>query len=156
LRGALLNGGLALVWALLLGEVSLRSLAVGYVIGFALLAFFRVGEPDRGYVARLTAVVSFAGYFLQQLVAANVQVAIFSLRRHPPLHPMIVAVPLRLQQDGSITLLAASITLLPGTVAMGFSDDRRYLYAHAIGYRDTESARRSILEIESRLLRFLD
>ena len=43
--------------------------------------------------------------------------------------------------------------MLPGTVALGFSPDRRVLYVHALGMRDSRAARESVLEVERRLLR---
>ena len=41
MRSAGFNLLLALVWALFLGEVSLRSLTLGFLIGFVILALFR-------------------------------------------------------------------------------------------------------------------
>ena len=67
---------------------------------------------------------------------------------------MIVAVPLRVQGDGALTLLAATLTLMPGTVVMGFSADRRTLYAHAIGTPSAQAARAAIVRVEDRLLPF--
>ena len=155
MRGLALNLLLAVVWALFAGEVSLRELAVGFGLGFAILAVFPRALATGEYVRRVVAGLGFVGFFLRELTVANMQVALFALRRHPPLHPMIVAVPLRLQGEGALTLLAATIGLMPGTVALGFSPDRRVLYAHAIGTPNARAARESILRVEDRLLRVL-
>lgn len=155
MRGLAINLVLAFAWALFLGEVNLRNLGAGFLIGFLVLALFgRVLDEDR-YVRRGVAALGFVGYFVRELLVANVQVALFALRPKPPLVPVIVAVPLRLRSEGAITFLAATITLLPGTVAMGVSPDRRLLYAHAIGLGNLQAARRSIQGVEDRLLRFL-
>ena len=155
MRGLLLNLVLALAWALFLGDVTLRNIVVGYVLAFFVIALTRGVLNDDRYVQRTMAILGFALYFLRELLVANVQVALFALRPTPLLKPVIVSVPLRLTHDSSITFLAAAITLLPGTVAMGVSADRRFLYAHAIGLNDLDAARKSIQNIEDRLLRFL-
>lgn len=155
MRGFVLNLLLAAVWALFAGEVSIRELVIGFALGFAILAVFPRALATHEYVRRVAAGLSFLGFFLRELTAANVHVALLALRRRPQLHPMIVAVPLRLRGDGALTFLAATIGLMPGTVVLGFSPDRRTLYAHAIGTADADQARASVLEVESRLLRVL-
>ncbi|WP_034387044.1 Na+/H+ antiporter subunit E [Deinococcus sp. YIM 77859] len=155
MKGFTLNLLLAAVWALFAGEVSTRELAAGFVLGFGILALFPQALGTRGYVRRTLAALGFTLFFLRELTLANVQVALFALQRRPRLNPMIVAVPLRVSGDHAQTLLAAAITLMPGTVALGFSADRRLLYAHAIGAESAQAARASILKVEAHLLRCL-
>ena len=59
----------------------------------------------------------------------------------------------RSERRRTMTLLAAVITLMPGTVALGFSPDRRILYAHAIGTPSARAAHASIVRVEDHLLR---
>lgn len=155
MSGLTLNLLLAVVWMLLAGEVSTRELVIGFLLGFGILALFPRALSSGGYVRRTLAALGFLGFFLRELTLANVQVALFALQRRPRLNPLIVAVPLRVQGDTAQTLLAASITLMPGTVALGFSADRRVMYAHAIGTASAQAARDSILKVEDRLLRVL-
>lgn len=155
MRGLTLNFLLAGVWALFAGAVNLQELSVGFLLGFAILTVFPRALATHEYVRRVLAGLGFVGFFLRELTAANVQVAVFALRPHPPLNPMIVAVPLRLRGEGALTFLAATIGLMPGTVVLGLSSDRRVLYAHAIGTPDARTARESILRVEDRLLRVL-
>lgn len=152
MRGFALNFLLALVWALFAGEVSTREIVVGFLLGFAILAVFPRALGTQGYVRRVLVGLGFLGFFLRELIVANVQMALFALRPRPPLHPMIVAVPVRVQGDTAQTLLVATLTLMPGTVVMGLSADRRTLYAHAIGMPSAEAARAAIARVEDRLL----
>ncbi len=152
MRGLALNILLALVWTLFVGEFSLRELAAGFLLGFLILSVFPLSLGTGGYVRRTLAAVHFAGFFARELTVANVQVALFALRRHPPLHPMIVAYPLRLRGDSAQTLLAATITLMPGSVAMGFNPERTVLYAHTIGLNSARAARASVRKVEDALL----
>jgi multicomponent Na+:H+ antiporter subunit E len=153
--GAFLNFVLALLWSLLLGEITLFNLVVGYLLGFVILGLFGRVLDGGSYVKTVAAVLFFLGFFLRELIIANVQVALWALSPRPPLYPAIVAVPLRLQQDSSITLLAITITLLPGTVAMGVSPDKQFLYAHSIGLQDLDAAKQAIQKVEDKLLRFM-
>lgn len=157
MRSLPLNVLLAVVWALLAGEVSARQLLVGFALGFGVLALFPRALGSGDYLRRSGAWLGFLVFFVHELTVANVQVALLALRpRHRlevRLNPMIVGVPLRVSGDGPITLLAALITLMPGTVALGFSADRRTLYAHAIGTASAQAARDSVLRVEHHLLR---
>lgn len=155
MRGAFLNLALAFVWCLLIGEITLFNIIIGLLLGFALLALFGRAIEGFSYTKRVLAMLRFLGFFLRELVVANVQVALWALSPRPPLYPAVVAVPLRLQHDSSIAMLAITITLLPGTVAMGVSEDKRFLYAHSIGLRDLEAAKEAIQKVEDRLLRFI-
>lgn len=155
MRGLALNIMLAVVWALFSGEVSTRELAVGFLLGFALQLVFPDALGTRSYVARSLGLLRFLGFFLRELTVANVQVALFALQSHPPLNPMVVAVPIRLRSDSAQTLLTAVITLMPGSVVLGFSPDRRELYLHIVGTRNTREARESIWRVEAQLLNFL-
>nr|WP_280527628.1 Na+/H+ antiporter subunit E [Deinococcus humi] len=143
---------MAIVWTLFVGEFSLRELVIGMLLGFAILSVFPLSLGTGGYVRRTLAAVRFALFFARELTAANVQVALWALRPHPPLHPMIIAYPLRLSGDNAQTVLAATITLMPGSVAMGFNPERNVLYAHVIGARSPRAARESLEKVENALL----
>jgi len=152
-NGFTLNVLLAVGWALLSGEVSARQLLIGFALGFAVLALFPRAPGTAGYLRRSAAWLVFLGFFLRELTVANVQVALLAVQTRPRLNPLIIAVPLRVRGDGPMTLLAVVITLMPGTVALGFSPDRRTLYAHAIGTPSAEAARDSVRRVENHLLR---
>lgn len=155
MRGLALNLLIAAVWALFSGEVSSRELLVGFLIGFAIVHLFPTALGTANYVRRTRGILAFLGFFARELTLANVQVALLALKARPSLNPMIVAVPLSLRSEFGQTLLAAAITLMPGTVAMGLSADRRVMYAHAVGLPSADAARESILKVERELLRFL-
>ena len=154
-NGLALNLILALVWALFLGEVSLRSLGVGFGLGFAVMTLFHRALGSRAYVRSVGGALRLVIYFVVELVRANVQMARLALRPHPPLNQMIVAVPLQLRGEGPLTLLAALTGLMPGTVTLGFSPGHDHMYVHAAGLESREAVRRSVQEIEARLQRLL-
>jgi multicomponent Na+:H+ antiporter subunit E len=72
--------------------------------------------------------------------------------------PGVVAIPLDARTDAEITMLANLITLTPGSVSLDLSDDKRFLYVHAmyIDGGDVEAYRRSVKEgLERRVLELL-
>lgn len=153
MRGAGFNLLLGLVWALFLGEVSLRTLTLGWIIGFLILALFRRSLGVTAYIRGVGATAGLTLSFLAELVRANVHMALMSLHPRPRLNPMIVEVPVRLQGDLPLTLLASLTGLLPGTVALAFSPDRGSLYVHALGMDNAQAARQSVRQMERHLLR---
>ena len=155
MTGLLLNLLLAVVWALFSGEFSIRELVVGFLLGFGLLSVFPSALGSGPYVRGSMGLLAFIWFFIRELTMANVQVALLALRPHPRLNAMIFAVPVRLRTDLGQTLLTAMVTLMPGSVVLGFSPDRRTMYVHAVGLHDTRAARQSVIRVEDALLRFL-
>ncbi|MPY67103.1 Na+/H+ antiporter subunit E [Deinococcus sp. SDU3-2] len=153
MRGAGFNLLLGLVWALFLGEVSLRSLTLGWLIGFLILALFRRALGATPYIRTVTGTATLILFFSAELVRANVHMALMALQPRPRLNPMIVEVPLRLTGDLPLTLLASLTGLLPGTVALAFSPDRASIYVHALGMDSAHAARQSVRQMERHLLR---
>lgn len=144
---------LALVWLGLSGDLSVGNLALALALGATALALARPLGHEGFARVRPLRLLAFAAYFLGQLLLANVRVARAVLAPLGSLKPAIVAVPLRLDRDVEITLLASLITLTPGTLSLEVSADRRTLYVHALGVDDPATLRREIREgFERRIL----
>jgi len=147
---------LALVWALAGGRVSLSSLTVGFVLGYLVLWLAQPVMPPSRYFSRLPGAIRFAGYFLWQLLLSNLRVAYDVVTPHLYMRPGIVAIPLDAKTDQEITLLANLITLTPGTLSLDVSEDRKFLYVHAMFVDDVESFRKEIKDgFERRLLELM-
>ena len=116
---------LALAWAALQAELTLANLLAGYVIGYlVLLMLVKVGVfEDSRYVGKVSMAVSFAGFFLWELVHANLRLARDVAAPRLSMRPGIIAVPLDATGDGEILLLAALINLTPGSVALDVTPD---------------------------------
>lgn len=70
--------------------------------------------------------------FLKELIIANIDVIKIVLSPKLTNQPGIIAVPTKLKTNTEISLLAALITLTPGTLSMDFSKDSRIIYVHAL------------------------
>jgi multicomponent Na+:H+ antiporter subunit E len=137
---------LALAWAALQGEFSLRTLLTGQVLGyFILVALVRGGVLRASpYIGRVHRVVGLAAYFFWELLRANLRLALDIATPQYHMKPGIIALPLDATQDSEILLLSMLINTTPGSVALDVSPDRKTLYVHVM-YMDTpDSAREEI------------
>ncbi|QRR34415.1 Na+/H+ antiporter subunit E [Hydrogenophaga sp. YM1] len=77
-----------------------------------------------------------AGLFARELTLSVHDVLRAVLRPSRVQRSGIVAVPLSLQGDTAIALLANLVTLTPGTTSLHLSEDRGVLYVHAMNLSD--------------------
>jgi multicomponent Na+:H+ antiporter subunit E len=138
---------LALAWAALQGDITLANLLVGYAVGYVILALLaKGGVMPRTFASRTAHAVGLTGFFVRELLLANVRVAIDVLRPRIAIRPAVVAIPLDVTSDGEILLLSMLINITPGSVTIDLSHDRRTLYVHVMHMASAEASRREIKE----------
>lgn len=140
----LLHVLLALAWAALNGQLTPETLAGGFVLGYIILYLSRRALGSHRYVTKVPQVLRFLGYFVVELFKSNIRVAYEVITPHFNMRPAIIAVPLDIQSDIEITLLANLITLTPGTLSLDVSSDKRVLYVHSMYVTDIEAFRDEI------------
>jgi multicomponent Na+:H+ antiporter subunit E len=151
----LANVLLAVAWAALQGDVSLRTLVTGLVLGYLVLAgLIRGGVlTESPYIGRVHRVIGLIGYFLWELMLANVRLALDVATPSFHMKPGIIAVPLDATTDGQILLLSMLINTTPGSVALDVSPDRKTLYVHVMYMTSPDAARDDIKQgFERRVL----
>ena len=79
-------------------------------------------------------------FFIWELLISVVRLTHDILTPTHHMRPAILAVPLDLKGDLPITLLAALVTLTPGTLSMEIAADRGTLFVHAMYVRDPAQA----------------
>lgn len=147
---------LALLWTALSGDFTAGTFVTGFVIGYVVLLLSQRALRHDGYLVRVRRVAGFAGFFLKELVIANLKLAAHVLAPSEGARPGIIGFRLEARSDLEITLLANFITLTPGSLSLALSPDRRTLYVHAMFTRDLERLRRDLREgFERRLLEIL-
>ena len=153
----LYNVLLALIWAFLNGEVSVRSLGAGFLLGYLILAvLYRASAQRTAYFNKTRQFLVFVWCFVFELLTATFKVAYDVLTPTHYMRPGIVGIPLDAKSDIEITLLANLISLTPGTLSLDVSEDRSTLYIHAMYAEDPDEIRREIKEgVERRLLNLL-
>jgi multicomponent Na+:H+ antiporter subunit E len=136
-----LAGVLALMWAAITGQFTLENLLLGLAIGILALVLLR-GQVARPRALRqLRRGFMLFAVFLREMVLSAVRVALVVIdpKMKEKLRPAFVAVPLDLETDGQITLLANMVTLTPGTLSVDVSEDRSVLIVHVLTLKDRET-----------------
>jgi multicomponent Na+:H+ antiporter subunit E len=145
---------LAIVWALATGQVSVPNILIGFVLGYVVLLLAQQPGERHPYFGRFVRVIRFSFFYLGQLLKSNLRVAYDVATPKYYMRPGVIAVPLDVQTESEITLLANLITLTPGTLSLDLSADRRTLYVHVMYIDvDPDQARREIKDgLERRVL----
>ncbi|MCC6176343.1 MAG: Na+/H+ antiporter subunit E [Chloroflexi bacterium] len=147
---------LALAWVALTAAFTPINLVFGFALGYLILFFAQRVLGPANYFLKVRQFVSFVLFFIRELVLANLRVALDVVTPGYNMRPAIVAVPLDVETDVEITLLANLITVTPGSFSIDVSPDRRVLYVHAMYVDDPDEFRRSIKEgFERRVLELL-
>jgi multicomponent Na+:H+ antiporter subunit E len=149
-----LNVLLTLVWAALTGDFGPLNLMAGFALGYGTLWLTKRPFGGEEYFRKSRRAIKFVLFVTWELVLANLKVSRLVLTTPlEALRPGIVAVPIDLESDAEITVLANLITLTPGTLSLDVSDDRRVLYVHSIELENAEDFRRDTKNGFERIVR---
>ncbi|WP_434742085.1 Na+/H+ antiporter subunit E [Micromonospora sp. SH-82] len=101
--------------------------------------------------------VAFAAWYVRELVVANVVVLRDNLTPGQDSTPGIARLDTRCRTDAEITLLAALITLTPGTLTLGTTTSAdakgtRVLFVHGMYAPDADALRAELRVMETRML----
>lgn len=95
--------------------------------------------------------------FAVQSALANLIVAGLVLRPWRPLQSGMIRLPLDVRSDAAITMLAHTITLIPGTMTVDVAADRSCLLVHVLDLHDPEATVEEIKRtLEAPLRRMLE
>ena len=135
----LINILLALAWGAVTGSFSEVNLTFGFVLGFGALYLIREQVGTGAYFEKVVKGFGLAFLFVYELILSAWRVAMIVLRPKIELQPGIIALPLTVDRDFEIAMLANLITLTPGTLSVDVSEDRKVLYVHCIDVPDPEA-----------------
>ncbi len=150
-----LSAMLLLVWMLLVNEVTFGALVLAIVFGVLVPLFTSRFWPDRPAVRFGPDIIAYLGIVLFDILIANFQVAwLIITRRNSDLRSQWLVIPLDLRSPESITALAGTISLTPGTVSSDISSCGRALLVHTIDVVDPDAeVARIKCRYEARLLK---
>jgi len=148
---------ISLLWALLVGKVSVGNLLTGFALGYISLTLLYAGSVKKSsYFKKSVQLIRFCLFLTKELIVSSVRVAIDVVKPLPQMRPGVVGIPLDAETDLEITMLANVISLTPGTLSLDVSEDRKTLYIHAMYVVNPEDLRTEIKEgLERRLLELL-
>ncbi|MDN5708392.1 MAG: Na+/H+ antiporter subunit E [Planococcus sp. (in: firmicutes)] len=140
----LLNFFLALVWMFMTVSFTPSGFVIGFLIGLGIIILMRRFFSKRLYILRVWALISLFLLFLRELFKSSIQVLSIVISPNMNIKPAIFEMETELDDDWQVTLLSALITLTPGTLVIGISEDQKRLYIHALDFEDIDSAVSSI------------
>ena len=153
----LINVIVALIWASFM-QAGLLDFLVGMAIGTLVLTIF---EPSYGRL--IVRMISFAIYVAFAILVSNFRLAWTVIqprqRMQERIDPGIVAIPLTIESELGIIVLASVITLTPGTLTVDLGENaagERVLFVHNLMVGDPDAFRVEIQEtFEKRILQII-
>ncbi|MCL5059361.1 MAG: Na+/H+ antiporter subunit E [Candidatus Thermoplasmatota archaeon] len=143
----LLTLTLAILWLLLVNQFTAGHVVLGALLGWLVPFVTSPFWPEPIRISHPLALLRYLVVFILDIVRGSFQVAWLILLGPARLRPAFVAVPLALETDLAISLLANTISLTPGTVSARLSADKRTLIVHTL---DTDDADALVAEIKRR------
>ena len=135
-----------LAWMLLSGFTAGHAV-LGAILAILLPLGTRPFWPNVPKVRNPPKLACFVVVVLYDIIVANVSVAIKVLGPLRAIRPGFVELPLAIEDDFAIALLASTISLTPGTVSADVSPDRKTLLVHAL---DVDDPAALVAEIKQR------
>lgn len=135
----LLTAVLTLLWLLLVNSFTAGHLVLGALLGWLIPFATSRFWPDVIRIRHPLALARYLVVFVYDIVIGSFQVAWLIVRGPKRLRPAFVAIPLAIERDLTISLLANTISLTPGTVSALLSEDKRTLIVHTIHTDDPDA-----------------
>jgi multicomponent Na+:H+ antiporter subunit E len=141
---------LVVVWTLLWGEMSISNVASGVVVAVALLVAFPIDHNVTAVVhrPRPLAIVRLVLFFAYDVVRSTFVAALHVVRPGSSIRTGVIACPLRVDNDGLVTVLANLIAMSPGTMPIEVSYNPHVIYVHSLHAGDPDRVRADVAQLE--------
>ncbi|HEY4630315.1 MAG TPA: Na+/H+ antiporter subunit E [Blastococcus sp.] len=147
---------LVLVWILLWGTWSWANLIAGVAVATGVMLLLPLPAVVGGSRLRPLPLVRFVGHFLADLVVSGAQVAWRALGPSGVTQGAIVRVQLRTDSDLLLTVVAETISLVPGSLVLDVDREHRLMAVHLLhvdDLADVERQKADVLATEERIVR---
>lgn len=141
---------LFVVWLLMNNSISPGQIVLGWFFAITIPLLVNGMRDEHPKLKKPWLAVRYFAMVLKDIFVANIQVAALVLGPLRKLQPGFVAVPIDLSSDVGITVLASTVSLTPGTVSVEVSEDKQWLYVHALHLENEQDL---INEIQQRYQR---
>lgn len=131
-----LSAVLLVTWLALNNSIAPEQIALGVVLALGIPKLIAPLLPAGSLLHRPTVMVRLLARVFRDIIVANIEVARRILGPESAIRPQFIWVPLDTDDSRAITVLAAIITLTPGTLSADLSDDRRHLLVHVFDMGD--------------------
>jgi multicomponent Na+:H+ antiporter subunit E len=147
---------LVVVWILLWGTWSWANLLSGVTVALAVTLLLPLPPVVGGTRVRPLPLIRFVGHFLVDLVISGAQVAWRAIGPGGVQQAAIVRVQLRADSDLLLTVVAETISLVPGSLVLDLDRQERLIsihLLHAADLADVERQKLGVLATEERIVR---
>ncbi|MCQ4288005.1 Na+/H+ antiporter subunit E [Pseudomonas stutzeri] len=130
---------LTALWLLLNNTLGAGHILLGLFLGWAiplLVSGFLIEVPP---VRKPLKLCLFMLKVFYDIVVANMHVAKLVLGPQEKLQPAFIEVPMVIENEFVLAMLTSIISLTPGTVSAGLSEDHKVLILHALDAPDIEA-----------------
>jgi len=138
---------LFVVWLLLNNTLAPGHILLGGFLAIAIPRLVAGLSTEQPSVKKPGLALRYCLLVLWDILTANFEVAVKVAGPMKKIRPGMVAVPLDIKSELGITLFASTISLTPGTVSAEVSEDKLWLYVHAL---DVENEQALIQEVKQR------
>lgn len=147
---------LVVVWILLWGTWSWANVLSGAAVALVLMLLLPLPPVVGGTRVRPLPLIRFVGHFLGDLVVSGAQVAWRALGPGGVRQAAIVRVQLRADSDLLLTVVAETVSLVPGSLVLDLDREQRLISVHLLhadDLADVERQKADILDTEERIVR---
>jgi multicomponent Na+:H+ antiporter subunit E len=147
---------LVVVWILLWGTWSWANLLSGVTVALAVTLLLPLPPVVGGTRVRPLPLIRFVGHFLVDLVISGAQVAWRAIGPGGVRQAAIVRVQLRADSDLLLTVVAETISLVPGSLVLDLDRQERLISIHLLhvaDLADVERQKLGVLATEERIVR---
>lgn len=144
---------LLVVWLLLVRSVAAGHIVLGGTLAIIIPLLTHRFWDARPRIKKPLLLLRFVLRVLGDIITANFEVAYLIANPWRKLNPHFVEYPLMLEERFTITLLASTISLTPGTVSANLRMDGKSLLIHALDTDDEEALIEHIRERYERPLK---
>jgi multicomponent Na+:H+ antiporter subunit E len=147
---------LVLVWILLWGTWSWANLLSGLAVALGVMLLLPLPAVVGGIRVRPLPLVGFVGHFLTDLVVSGTQVAWRAIGPAGVRQGAIIRVQLRVDSDLLLTIVAETVSLVPGSLVLDLDREQRLMAVHLLHADDHDDVARQkadVLATEERIVR---
>src|SRR5699024_324508 len=135
-----INVIIAFMWMFLSETYTFASFLSGTIIGVLLLLLLNCFVPGKFYLHRVVKIIQLSFLFVKELFASYIYIVKLVYKPKFDAKTGIFALPVVLETDWQITMLANLITLTPGTLSVVIAPDNSEIYIHAMDIDDIDES----------------
>jgi multicomponent Na+:H+ antiporter subunit E len=147
---------LVLVWILLWGTWSWANVLSGVTVALVVMLVLPLPPVVGGTRVRPLPLLLYIGHFLVDLVVSGAQVAWRAIGPGGVRQGAIVRVQLRADSDLLLTVVAETVSLVPGSLVLDLDREEQLIAVHLLhvdDLADVERQKADVLAIEERIVR---